>query len=88
MPAHRRRGAYALAALAALAALQPGAARAQDSLAVAFQYPPPGATITATDSTFVFGRVEGAGGAAVVLTVQGRPVPVHPGGGWIAFVPL
>ena len=90
MPAPRRCGSRArtLAALAALAALAPGAARAQDGLALVFQYPPEGAAITATDSTFVFGRVEGAAGEAVALTVQGQPVAVHPGGGWIAFVPL
>jgi N-acetylmuramoyl-L-alanine amidase len=77
-----------LGALVALAVLLPGAARAQDGLALVFQYPPEGAAITATDSTFVFGRVEGAGAEAVALTVQGQPVPVHPGGGWIAFLPL
>ena len=90
MPAPRRCGSRArtLAALAALAALLPGAARAQDGLALVFQYPPEGAAIAATDSTFVFGRVDGAAGEAVALTVQGRPVLVHPGGGWIAFVPL
>jgi N-acetylmuramoyl-L-alanine amidase len=61
-------------------------ARAQE-LAVHIQYPPAGAAITATDSTFVFGRVEGAG-AGVALTVNDQPVPVHPGGGWLAFVPV
>ena len=77
----------ALAALALLIAL-PGVGRAQDGLAVTVQYPPEGAAITATDSTFVFGRVDGVGGEDVALTVNGAPVPVHAGGGWLAFVPL
>lgn len=61
--------------------------RAQE-LSVHVQYPPAGAAVTATDSTFVFGRVEGAGGSDVVLTVNDHPVPVEPGGGWLAFVPV
>lgn len=76
----------AFAALALLAAL-PRASRAQGELAITVQYPPAGAAITATDSTFVFGRVDGAG-EDVLLTVNGAPVPVHAGGGWIAFAPL
>src|SRR5688572_27720528 len=68
----------------ALALVLAPTARAQE-LAVHVQYPPAGAAITATDSTFVFGRVEGAG-ADVALTVNDQPVPVHPGGGWLAFV--
>ena len=77
-----------LAGLVALIALMPRVAPAQDELAVTVQYPPAGAAVTATDSTFVFGRVDGAGGDAVELTVNGSPVTVAPGGGWIAFVPL
>jgi N-acetylmuramoyl-L-alanine amidase len=77
----------ALVALTMLAA-QPSAVRAQGELAVTVQYPPAGAAVTATDSTFVFGRVDGAGGEDVSLTVNGAPIPVHAGGGWIAFVPL
>src|SRR5688500_19761928 len=70
----------------ALALVLAPTARAQE-LAVHVQYPPAGAAITATDSTFVFGRVDGAG-EDVALTVNGAPVPVHAGGGWIAFAPL
>ena len=67
--------------------LAPAAAvRAQEPLAVHVQYPPAGARITASDSTFVFGRVEGAAGAPVTLTVNGSPVTVRNGGGWLAFV--
>jgi N-acetylmuramoyl-L-alanine amidase len=37
------------------------------------------------DSLFLFGDV-GRGDAR--LAINGRPVPVHPGGGWIAWLPL
>lgn len=57
-------------------------------LAVEIRYPPAGAALTASDSTFVFGRVTGAPGAEVTLTVNGESVPVHPEGGWIAFLPV
>jgi N-acetylmuramoyl-L-alanine amidase len=91
MPVIARRSppaaAAALAALALLLAL-PGSLRAQEPLSITIQYPPEGAAITATDSTFVFGRVDGSRGDPVALTVNGAPVPVHQGGGWIAFVPL
>ncbi|HJU86698.1 MAG TPA: N-acetylmuramoyl-L-alanine amidase [Gemmatimonadota bacterium] len=80
--------AWAASAALTLLFAQPGAARAQDELALTVQYPPAGATVTATDSTFVFGRVDGADGEDVALTVNRAPVPVHAGGGWIAFVPL
>ena len=90
MPAPRGSGSRArtLAALVALAALTAGAARAQDELGITVQYPPEGTAVTASDSTFVFGRVDGVGDPAVELTVNGHPVAVEPGGGWIAFVPL
>lgn len=96
MPQPRSRGPRAVGAfvaLAALIALAPRAARAQGEtmqgeLSITIQYPPAGAAITATDSTFVFGRVEGAGGAEVSLTINGAPVPVHEAGGWLAFVAL
>jgi len=92
MPSLSGCGSRTRAALAALAVLVvptlPGAALAQSGLEITIQYPPEGATITATDSTFVFGKVEGAEGEAVDLTVGGRSIPVHAGGGWIAFVPL
>jgi N-acetylmuramoyl-L-alanine amidase len=43
------------------------------------------AAIDARDSTFLFGSV---GRGDVTLTVNGAPVPVTPGGTWIAWVPL
>lgn len=72
-------------------------------LALSVVYPPPAAPgaaragewwafpadstyrIVARDSTFLFGSV-GRGDAA--LQVNGRPVPVYPSGGWIAWVGL
>ncbi len=63
-------------------------ARAQEPLALHVQYPPAGSPLTASDSTFVFGRVEGAGDGPVTLSVNGHSVPVQPGGGWLAFVPV
>lgn len=64
------------------------AAQDTDSLAVHIQYPAEGATIGASDSTFVFGRVEGASVDGVRLTVNGTVVPLHTNGGWLAFVPI
>lgn len=72
--------------LAAALLAAPAAARAQ--LAVRIQYPPADGRITASDSTFVFGQVTGADPADVRLTVNGAPTPVHPGGGWIAYLPV
>lgn len=57
-------------------------------LAIHVQYPPAGSAITATDSTFIFGRVTGAPGSDVSLTVNGTAARLHPEGGWIAFVPV
>lgn len=76
-----------LATLAMLASAA-SAAAAQEPLSIHVQYPPAGASITASDSTFVFGRVEGASGSAVELTVNGTAVAVHDEGGWLAFVPV
>lgn len=57
-------------------------------LAIHVQYPPAGSAITATDSTFIFGRVTGASGNDISLTVNGTPARLHQEGGWIAFVPV
>lgn len=75
---------FSLATVLAIAA----GAQAQDGLSIHVQYPPAGAEITASDSTFVFGRVDGARGDEIELTVNGAPVPVHGAGGWLAFVPV
>ncbi|MDX1624363.1 MAG: N-acetylmuramoyl-L-alanine amidase [Gemmatimonadota bacterium] len=81
-----------LLASAAIAARGPARASAvaavADSLAIRVQYPSAGATLGASDSTFVFGEVRGGEAGAVSLTVNGFPATVHPGGGWLAWVPL
>lgn len=62
----------------------PGAIR-RDTLAIRVVYPRAGDVVAAGDSVFLFGDV-GRGDAT--LAVNGRPVQVHPGGGWIAWLPL
>lgn len=74
--------------LALLLALVPAVRAQEPPLSVHVQYPPAGATITASDSTFIFGRVEGAAGERVTLTVNDQTVPVLDGGGWLAYVPI
>ena len=73
-----RREAILTSALALGLALASAPARAQGDLGIVIQYPPEGATIGATDSTFVFGRVEGAGGEPVEVRVGGVPASVDP----------
>ncbi|MGH7528858.1 MAG: N-acetylmuramoyl-L-alanine amidase family protein [Gemmatimonadales bacterium] len=60
---------------------------ARDALHIRIVYPDTAAPIQAHDSSFLFGNVSSARGAAT-LTVNGRPVPVHPNGSWLAWVPL
>ena len=57
----------------------------EGALAPRVQYPPADHRLLVRDSTFIFGEV-GHGGAA--LTVNGVPVPVHPNGAWIAYLPV
>lgn len=59
--------------------------RVEGALAVDVVYPREGSTLTVRDSTFIFGNV-GTGGAQ--LTVNGAPVPVHPNGAFLAFLPV
>ncbi|OYV68516.1 MAG: hypothetical protein B7Z72_08145, partial [Gemmatimonadetes bacterium 21-71-4] len=54
-------------------------------LAVTVVYPPAGQTLTARDSSFLFGSV-GTGRAS--LTVNGVPVEVAPDGAFLAWLPL
>ncbi len=83
------RSPVSLVVLLAAATPTPAAAtQLQDSLLVHVQYPAAGQALTASDSTFVFGRVEGAPATDVQLSVNGEPVVVHPSGGWLAFVPV
>src|SRR5205085_4842774 len=58
-----------------------------ESLYVSVAYPAPTDVVHWHDSAFLFGAVRGALGA-VHLGVIGQSVPVLPGGGWIAWVPL
>ncbi len=55
------------------------------ALALRVTYPAAGATVGATDSTFLLGST-GVGDAE--LTINGAPVRVWPNGGWIAWVAL
>jgi N-acetylmuramoyl-L-alanine amidase len=54
-------------------------------LALRVVYPPAGALVDASDSSFVFGST-GTGRAA--LTINGQQVPVLPNGSWLAWMPL
>lgn len=46
-------------------------------------HPPEGAVLPAVRSSFVYGFADPLGR----LTVNGRPVNIHPGGGWLTMVP-
>ena len=48
-------------------------------------YPPPDGVVRAKDSSFLLGSV-GTGDAT--LSINGHPVPVHPNGAWLAWIPL
>lgn len=48
-------------------------------------YPSPNAIIRARDSTFIFGSV---GDGRASLTINGVPVPVHPNGAFLAWLPV
>ncbi len=54
-------------------------------LTVAYPRVPPDSTFTGNipDSLFLFGAVNDPRGT---LTVNGTPVPIHPGGGWLAWI--
>ncbi|MCP4566366.1 MAG: hypothetical protein GY841_02165 [FCB group bacterium] len=47
-------------------------------------YPKSDQNLPPVDSTFIFGSVE----PGAHLSVNGHPVDVHKGGGWLAFVPI
>lgn len=48
-------------------------------------YPKPGQTLTASDSSFIFGNVTPPGAR---LWINGQSVPVHSNGAFLAFLPL
>ena len=64
------------------------AAAARESLQVTVVYPAPTDVIQSHDSAFLFGAVRGGGAGPRSLTIDGRPVPVHANGAWIAWLPL
>jgi N-acetylmuramoyl-L-alanine amidase len=55
-----------------------------ESLRIVVAYPGPTEVLEAHDSAFIYGAVT----RGATLTVNGASVPVSPGGGWIAWVPL
>jgi N-acetylmuramoyl-L-alanine amidase len=59
----------------------------REPLRISVVYPDTADAIQAHDSSFLFGSVGRARGDAA-LTVNGQPVPVHPSGTWLAWVPL
>lgn len=80
--------ALPIALAAPFAPVREATAQTADSLAIRVQHPPAGSAIAATDSTFIFGELLGPNASEATLAVNGEIVPVHPGGGWIAFVPV
>ncbi|MDP3910989.1 MAG: N-acetylmuramoyl-L-alanine amidase [Gemmatimonadales bacterium] len=63
------------------------AAPGRAPLAIQVVYPDTAVPIQARDSSFLFGTV-GAGRGDATLTIDGRPVTVHPNGTWLAWLPL
>jgi N-acetylmuramoyl-L-alanine amidase len=55
------------------------------ALRVDLVYPPEGATVTARDSTFVFGST---GSGRTQLRINGTQVPVAPNGAFLGFLPV
>ena len=67
----------ALVSCAARTADRPAVPPVVGDLAVEVRYPPAGSAVTATDSTFVFGAVQGASGAATSVIVNGVAAEVE-----------
>ena len=59
----------------------------REPLRITIVYPDTADPIQARDSSFLFGNV-GRGRGDVALTIDGRPVTVHPNGAWLAWIPL
>lgn len=65
--------------------------KAADVPEITIVYPKPGQTLTASDSSFVFGHIPArfvAEGGEYIVRVNGYNFPVHKEGGFIAWVPL
>ncbi len=54
-------------------------------LALTVVYPPEGTTVSAVDSSFLFGST---GNGRATLTINGSPVRVWPNGSWLAWIAL
>lgn len=67
------------------AAALPPVPPARGPLQIRVVYPRQDAVVRAKDSSFLLGSV-GRGDAT--LTINGYPVPVHPNGAWLAWIPL
>lgn len=63
------------------------AAPAAPALTIRIVYPDTVFPIQAHDSSFLFGNL-GAGRGDATLTIDGRPITVHPNGTWLAWLPL
>lgn len=59
----------------------------REPLQITIVYPDTADPIQAQDTSFIFGSV-GWGRGDASLSVNGQPVPVHPSGSWLAWVPL
>ena len=78
-----RRTALAVLGVAFAVALWAGVAQARVKVTVV--YPREGQTITAADSTFIFGQVSPP---TATLTINGVQVPLYPNGTYLAFLPV
>jgi N-acetylmuramoyl-L-alanine amidase len=73
-------------------------AQTSDTSGIVVVYPKPGQTVTATDSTFILGHLtrsllkmvpaNATIKSALTLKINGHPVKVHSGGGFLAFLPV
>ncbi|NOZ56520.1 MAG: N-acetylmuramoyl-L-alanine amidase [Calditrichaeota bacterium] len=61
------------------------ATEVQARVTITVVYPREGQTITATDSTFIFGQVSPP---TASLTINGTPVPLYPNGTYLAYLPV
>ena len=69
------------------ASSSPSPSPVREPLHITIVYPDPADPIQAQDTSFIFGSV-GRGRGDASLSVNGQPVPVHPSGSWLAWVPL
>lgn len=73
------------------AAVGLGVAATAGSDKITIIYPKPNQTISAVDSTFILGHIPNELVGSIkdlTLTVNGYKTPIHPSGGFIAFIPI